>query len=219
MTKSISPQHKKTKRKRRHLSDADRHRLAETMRRTMRTHGESHTVLHGLWMAMKSRCQNPNNQSYFRYGKKGIRVCRRWQKFENFRSDMGDRPPGMTLERKDGRKGYNPDNVVWADRTAQAVNRSTSRMISRNGETLCIRHWAKKLGVSEMAIHRRIERGWPVQTAISKGKYESARTILICGRPICVWAKISGINRLTIYSRLSSGWKAIDAVTTPVRAR
>lgn len=47
-----------------------------------------------IWMSMKKRCQNPKAQAYKNYGGRGIKVCRRWQKFENFLADMGTRPGG-----------------------------------------------------------------------------------------------------------------------------
>ena len=73
---------------------------------------------------MKQRCGNPKNHAYIDYGGRGITVCQRWQdSFENFLIDMGNRPPGMTLERKDNDGGYNPDNCEWATYSTQNNNR------------------------------------------------------------------------------------------------
>jgi hypothetical protein len=79
---------------------------------------------YGVWAKMRSRCEKPTDRSYVNYGGRGLAVCERWQKFENFYADMGPRPSkDHTLERVDNYKGYTPDNCVWATRDVQAKNR------------------------------------------------------------------------------------------------
>ena len=68
-------------------------------------HGTYKSAIYGSWGAMIQRCTNPKNSKYKYYGERGITVCDRWKSFENFLEDMGERPPGMTLDRIDNDKG------------------------------------------------------------------------------------------------------------------
>ena len=81
------------------------------------------------WRAMVSRCNQPKDKDYPRYGGVGITVCTEWLDFRNFLRDMGERPSGKTIDRRDGQKGYEPLNCRWATPKEQAANR-------RNDETL-----------------------------------------------------------------------------------
>jgi hypothetical protein len=85
---------------------------------------ELHREAYNSWLGMISRCKNPNNPSWVLHGGKGVRVCKRWLIFENFLEDMGDRPPGMTLDRKNNNGHYEPRNCRWASSQEQNSNRS-----------------------------------------------------------------------------------------------
>lgn len=75
------------------------------------------------WYDARERCENSSNKSYADYGGRGIGLCERWQVYANFLADMGERPKGLTLERKDNNKGYEPDNCCWATQQEQAWNK------------------------------------------------------------------------------------------------
>jgi len=118
---------------------------------------------------MKDRCNNPNHCAYHRYGGRGITVCARWNKFENFFQDMGH-SNGLTLERKNNDKGYSPKNCYWA--TSKEQNRNTARTsrITFNGVTLNLAAWAEKLGINYRTLYCRFKRGWPIAKAFNPKK-------------------------------------------------
>ncbi len=75
------------------------------------------------WKTMRQRCNNPNNTNYHHYGGRGITICDRWDSFANFIEDMGERPEGLTLERRNTNGNYNPTNCYWATQSQQITNR------------------------------------------------------------------------------------------------
>src|SRR5215831_891937 len=81
------------------------------------------TPTYRSWQKMRARCNNPRNNRFSLYGGRGIKVCRRWDSFENFLADMGERPLGMTLDRIDPDGDYKPGNCRWATPTQQRANR------------------------------------------------------------------------------------------------
>lgn len=94
------------------------------------------------WNAMISRCTQLGNAQYHDYGGRGISVCESWKSFENFYSDMGDRPEGMSLDRIDPNGSYSAANCRWATPKQQTANR---RPNIRNHEFLTLLNAAKKV--------------------------------------------------------------------------
>lgn len=134
-----------------------------------RKHGSYRSPAYRSWQRMRARCLNPNHKHFANYGGRGVTVCERWNSFENFLADMGERPEGMTLERIDNSKGYSPDNCRWATRKEQQNNMRRNRILELNGERLNMTQWATRLGVTRKFLERRIDQlRWSVERALTE---------------------------------------------------
>ena len=115
------------------------------------------TPEHRAWGDMKGRCMRTTHARYADWGGRGIKVCKRWMKFENFLADMGERPVGTTLDRKNNNGNYTKSNCRWATWSEQCANRRLSpSTIYVRGKTL--RQWEKKLGVKYETLRLRYKR-------------------------------------------------------------
>jgi len=141
----------------------------ETRASSTRTHGKTGSPTYISWAAMIARCTNPKATKYEAYGAKGVFVCAPWlRSFEQFVADVGERPPGTTIDRIDNSKGYEPGNVRWATPRQQSENRSNVNLVTAFGETLCLAEWERKTGVARSTIRKRINAGMPAENALAK---------------------------------------------------
>ena len=130
-------------------------------------HGKSGTKTFRSWASMRQRCTNPSDGAFDRYGGRGIAVSPRWGTFANFLEDMGECPPGATLDRIDNEKGYEPNNCRWATRAQQNRNTRGNRWLTFDGRRMVLSDWAKERGINKTTLRMRLERGWPVEKSLN----------------------------------------------------
>lgn len=119
-------------------------------------HGKIKYGAFSSWRSMVGRCCNPKYGNYENYGGKGVKVCCRWMSFKNFFNDMGPRPPGTVLDRRDNSKDYSPKNCKWATHKESTANRGNTVLV--NGERVF--DMAKRLKIPYGRIYNRLRRGW-----------------------------------------------------------
>lgn len=123
------------------------------------THGESESLTYRTWKAMKQRCENPKNERHKYYGGRGITICERWNKFENFLEDMGKKPsPKHSIERMDVNGNYEPDNCKWATVETQSKNRRDSIKVTIEGETKVLKDWSRRYGIPYSTLRYKYEK-------------------------------------------------------------
>ena len=115
--------------------------------------------LYAVWRSMKARCFLPSHQAWHLYGGRGITVCERWLKFENFWADMGPiYRPGLTLERINNAGNYTPNNCAWVTRRTQARNRRTNHIIATSWGEMTIVEAAERSGINAATSWGRLAR-------------------------------------------------------------
>jgi hypothetical protein len=160
------------------------------------THKMSGSVEYSSYGSMKQRVLNPRNKRFKDYGKRGIKICERWlESFENFYADMGPRPEGTTLERRDNNGNYEPDNCYWAIPKEQMNNTRRNVYIEHNGQRLTIAQWSRKSGLPQVTIRARLRRGWSIEQVFTPDRSKThKRPRLTQIRNTCA---VSGCNRPT----------------------
>lgn len=119
------------------------------------------------WVNMIARCTNSSHKQWKDYGGRGIKVCERWLKFENFLEDMGEAPRGLTIERIKNKKGYFKENCKWATRKEQMRNTRSNRFIPFNNKIQCISDLAKEFGIHVTTFRYRIDKlNWSIEKAL-----------------------------------------------------
>lgn len=104
-----------------------------------------------VWQNMRRRCHYPGYASFHRYGGRGISICDRWESYDNFLADMGERPSNLySLDRIDNDGNYTPENCRWATRTQQ--QRNTCQTVLNDEIVKQIRAMHPALSIAKIAI-------------------------------------------------------------------
>lgn len=142
----------------------------------MRNHGKSKTRVYNSWCGMKQRVNYIGHSMSKYYRLKGIKICKRWESFQNFYDDMGDPPANHSLDRIDSNGDYEPKNCRWATRLVQANNSSRCNYITFKGQTKTVTGWAKHLGINRVTLSNRINTyKWPIDKAFEVPVIEDHR--------------------------------------------
>jgi len=133
------------------------------------------TRAYSKYIGMLARCFNPRSHNFKDYGGRGIAVCERWrgkQGYDNFITDMGVPPNGLTLGRLDNAKDYGPDNCAWQTWAEQARSRRPRPQTPGS-----LRQRARAAGLPYMVVYLRIHNGWTEERALSTPKQPRGRPV------------------------------------------
>lgn len=172
------------------------------------------------WVNMRRRCYAKTSTKFSAYGGRGIRVCSRWDSFENFLADMGPRPsPQHSLDRINNDGNYEPGNCRWATAHQQSRNTRTNRWLTFRGKRKTLGDWAQDIGITKAGLHRRLRVGIPLKKALATRSLQKHRLLSLQGvtMPLAQWATRLGMSRQALYVRIKAGWSVKRALTTPLK--
>lgn len=135
-------------------------------------HGHSlcknRTRTYDSWASMVSRCNNPNHKYYHCYGGRGVKICERWHKFENFLEDMGESPSRLQIDRIDNNDNYHKQNCRWVTSKVNNRNRRNNRLIVFDGKIQCLAAWAEEYNLSTATLRARILKfHWSIKDSLT----------------------------------------------------
>lgn len=143
-----------------------------------RTHGMSHDIKYRRYRNMLDRCHNSNHRDYKYYGGRGIKVCARWKGkagLEHYLNDMGERPEGKALGRKNINGGYNPDNCRWVTPKEQCNNKRNNITVEYNGKKQSLSQWADQTGILRSVLYGRLKMGWSAKKTLTSSVRERSK--------------------------------------------
>lgn len=143
-------------------------------------HDMSATPTYQSWAAMRERVAGKDADKARNYKDRGITQCERWNLFENFLADMGERPKGMTLDRIDNNGNYEPNNCRWATNRVQSSNKRTNQMVTVSGEKVCLLEASRRLSIDpgsapDMARREGVSLQEAIDTFAARGGGRSLR--------------------------------------------
>lgn len=131
-------------------------------------HGHRKTKTYKSWSSMIQRCTNSQNKRYQDYGGRGIKVCKRWRKFENFLKDMGEVPEGYSIDRINNNKGYKKSNCRWTTSRINNRNKRNNLYFIYKNKTQLLIEWVEEVGIPYDTLWNRIFRlSWPIDKALT----------------------------------------------------
>lgn len=133
-------------------------------------HGLGNCRLNTIWHGMRTRCTNPKDYHFKRYGAKGIKVCDEWmnnfEAFYEWSVSHGYRDD-LSIDRINPYGDYEPNNCRWVDNITQQNNKTNNHYIVFNGKKQSASMWARELGIDVSLIYNRLKRGWSVEDTLT----------------------------------------------------
>ncbi len=135
-------------------------------KKAVTTHGLSGHKIYQIWKRILQRCNNKQDPNYFNYGGRGITVCDKWLKFENFAEDMlPTYKEGLSIDRTDNNSGYFSENCKWITHKENSRNTRMCKYIKYKGVQYCYSALEEKMGLTKGVIHHRLRLGWTIEKA------------------------------------------------------
>ena len=161
-------------------------RCLSSSNKNRKTHGMKKTKFYAVWSKIKGRCNNSNSKDFYRYGGRGIKVSKKWEKFNGFYNDMyhsyfkhvekfGKKNTSIDRINNDG--NYRKSNCRWATPIDQANNKRNNVILEYKGDKKTLAQWAMFLNINQSTLRTRINRGWSTEktltTLVIKGANKS----------------------------------------------
>lgn len=140
----------------------------ELLKKRSKTHGMWGSPEYNSWHDMHQRCDNPKRKYYKNYGGRGIKICKKWESFEQFYKDIGPRPDiKYTLERINNNGDYKPSNCRWATRAEQSSNMRNNIVFNIDNKTLTLSQISRKYNIHYETLRGRLRRGLTIKEALT----------------------------------------------------
>lgn len=156
-----------------HLKSGHTRSCGCLLKEVTRKHGHAYdengkqSKTYKAWVNMESRVAGYTESHRKHYTDRGITICARWQgNFKAFLEDMGECPPGLTLERMDNDGNYQPDNCEWATPAQQTFNRSATHKVTVGAKVMSLKHACAHYNIPYLTAMGRVRRGMTPQEAI-----------------------------------------------------
>lgn len=181
----------------------------EQLKQLAKKHGRSGDPEYLIWKGVRSRCRIKSATGYYRYGGRGLYVCKPWNKYENFIEDMGPRPSAKhSIERRNNNIGYRPSNCYWATDAEQRANKEHTIRIKIGKSVRTLRQWADYYNTRRSVVYHRIcLLGWDPLTALTTPIKAKNQKIELRGqmKTLVEWCSYSGVKTTTARAQLKRG--------------
>ncbi len=114
------------------------------------------TAIYNSWRSIVQRCTNHEHNQYKDYGGRGITVCERWLKFQNFLEDMGEPPPKHSINRIENNEGYCPNNCEWITTKENNRNKRNNLFVQHNGQSRLLVDLSEETRIPYKTLYARI---------------------------------------------------------------